>query len=102
LRNIALAKVESIKQTPTFKKTVKKLKHNQKKVLDIAVKKIIEDPEIGEQKSGDLAFMRVHKFTMVNQLMLLGYSYVEETLTLELLNLGVHENFYRDSKRLFN
>ena len=96
-----LAKVENILQTPTFKKAVKKLKANQKKDLDDAVMELIESPLIGEQKKGDLAFLRVHKFKMNKQLTLLGYSYDEGILTLELMALGSHENFYRDIRRLF-
>ncbi|KZZ53220.1 type II toxin-antitoxin system RelE/ParE family toxin, partial [Oleiphilus sp. HI0123] len=88
-------------QTPTFKKAVKKLKPNQKKDLDNAVKELVKDPLLGEQKRGDLAFLRVYKFKMIKQLTLLGYSYDEGVLTLELMALGSHENFYRDIKRTF-
>ncbi len=95
-----MAKVERILQTPTFKKAVKKLKPNQKKDLDGAVRELVEDPLLGEQKRGDLAFLRVYKFKMVKQLTLLGYSYDEGVLTLELVALGSHENFYRDIKRV--
>lgn len=60
----------------------------------------MDDPFLGEQKKGDLSFMRVHKFKMAKQLTLLGYSHEEGTVVLELLALGTHENFYRDAKRL--
>ena len=96
-----MAKVENILQTPAFKKTVKKLKPNQKKGLDAAIKELVDDPLLGEQKRGGLAFLRVYKFKMVKQLTLLGYSYDEGVLTLELMALGSHENFYRDIKRAF-
>lgn len=86
-------------QTRTFAKTVKKLKANQKKDLDQAIKTLLESPLVGEQKKGDLAYMRVYKFKMVNQLTLLGYSYEEDGLVLHLIALGNHENFYRDLKR---
>lgn len=85
-------------QTPTFKKAVKKLKPNQKKDLDLAVKDLMADPSIGEQKKGNLAFLRVHKFKMNKQLTLLGYSFDDGALVLELMALGSHENFYRDIK----
>ena len=96
-----MAKVENILQTPTFKKAVKKLKPNQKKDLDNVVKELVKDPLLGEQKRGDLAFLRVYKFKMIKQITLLGYSYDEGVLTLELMALGSHENFYRDIKRTF-
>ena len=95
--------VDKIKilQTPSFKKSVKKLHTNQKKDLDIAVKKIIEDPLLGEQKKGDLSFMRVYKFKMVKQHTLLGYSYENSALVLELITIASHEKCHRDAKKLF-
>ena len=92
-------KAKTVLQTPTFKKAVKKLKPNQKKALDDAIKALMEKPTLGERKKGDLAFLRVYKFTMNKQLTLLGYSFDDGTLTLVLMALGSHENFYRDSKR---
>ncbi len=86
-------------QTPTFRKTAKKLKPNQKEELDAAVQRLIHDPSIGEQKKGALSCLREYKFKMNKQLMLLGYSFDDAELTLELLALGSHENFYRDMKR---
>ena len=94
-----MTKVTTVLQTPSFKKTVKKLKPNQKKELDGAIKVLIEKPTLGEVKKGDLAFLRVYKFKMNKQLTLLGYSYNDGTLTLELMALASHENFYRDVKR---
>ena len=94
-----MAKAKTILQTPTFRKTVKRLKPAQKKELDAAVKALIAKPLLGEQKKGDLGFLRVYKFKINKQLMLLGYSFNEGSLTLELLALGSHENFYRDIKR---
>ncbi|NLW04013.1 MAG: hypothetical protein GX029_02110 [Pseudomonadaceae bacterium] len=49
-----MAKVNRVLQTPSFKKAVKKLHANQKSDLDNAIKVIMEDPFIGEQKKGDL------------------------------------------------
>ena len=94
-----MAEATNVVQTPTFKKAVKKLKPHQKKELDVAVKSLMEKPTLGEQKKGDLAFLRVYKFKMNRQLTLLGYSFDDGTLTLELMALGSHENFYRDFKR---
>jgi len=94
-----LAKAKSVLQTPTFRKAVKKLKPNQKKELDAAVKELMAKPTLGEQKKGNLAFLRVYKFNMSKQLTLLGYSFDDGTLILELMALGSHENFYRNIKR---
>jgi mRNA-degrading endonuclease YafQ of YafQ-DinJ toxin-antitoxin module len=86
-------------QTGSFVKAVKKLHANQKQDLDAAIKVIIADPALGEMKKGDLAGVQVYKFRMVGQLTLLAYSYHADVLTLTLLALGSHENFYRDVKR---
>ncbi|MGV6815697.1 MAG: type II toxin-antitoxin system RelE/ParE family toxin [Thiotrichales bacterium] len=95
-----MAKAVTVLQTPTFKKAVKKLKPNQKKDLDAAVKELIKNPALGKQKKGDLVFLRVHKFKMNKQLTLLGYSFDDGTLVFELIALDSHENFYRDIKQI--
>ena len=94
-----MAKVTTVLQSPLFKKTVKKLKSNQKKQLDAAIKQLMAKPTLGDLKKGDLVFLRVYKFKMSQQLTLLGYSYNDGALTLELISLATHENFYRDVKR---
>ena len=94
-----MAKAKTVLQTPSFRKAAKKLKPGQKKELDDAVQALMDNPELGELKKGDLAFLRVYKFKMNKQLMLLGYSFNRGSLTLELLALGSHENFYRDVRR---
>ena len=88
-----------ILQTPTFKRAVKRLHKQQKQALDKAVRAIATDPEIGEGKVGDLAGVRVHKFTINRQTMLLAYEFFEAENTIKLLTLGSHENFYRNLKR---
>ncbi|MBL4589969.1 MAG: type II toxin-antitoxin system RelE/ParE family toxin, partial [Alphaproteobacteria bacterium] len=80
-------------------KIVKKLHKNQKKDLDEAVQEIINNTSIGDEKVGDLSGVSVYKFKMVKQLTLLAYKYEDQTITLTLLALGTHENFYRDLKK---
>ena len=87
-----------IKQSVSFKRTVKKLTKQQKKILDNKLKRLMANPTLGEQKKGDLDFLRVHKFKFSNQEFLLGYMYEDDELILTLLTLGFHENFYRDLK----
>lgn len=88
-----------IVQTSSFSKIVKKLHKNQKKDLDGAVQEIIKNTSIGDEKAGDLSGVSVYKFKMVKQLTLLAYKYEDQTITLTLLALGTHENFYRDLKK---
>lgn len=84
-------------QSAAFSRAYKKLHKNQKIDVDDAVETIIQSPELGEPKRGDLAGVYVYKFKSNSQLMLLAYEYDPETRML--LLLGSHENFYRDLKR---
>lgn len=88
----------NIQQTTNFKKASKKLHVDEKKALDIAVRTLIQDPLLGEQKKGDLSYLRVYKYKMGLKQFLLGYEYNKETQTIFLTALGPHENFYRDLK----
>lgn len=85
-----------IKQMPAFKKAYKRLHANQVKVVNEAIKAIINDPKIGEEKKGDLAGVFVYKFKIHQQLMLLAYEWNSRERVL--LAHGVHENFYRNLK----
>ena len=61
--------------------------------MDDAVKELVKAPLFGEEKLGGLGG---YKFKVTKQLTLLSYSNDESALTLELMALGTHENFYRD------
>lgn len=89
----------NIIQTPTFGRQIKKLHANQKKDLDQAILDIMADVTIVDMKKSHLHGVRVYKFKMVKQLTLLAYEFDEYDLQLILLELGTHENFYRDLKR---
>lgn len=82
-----------------FSKQIAKLSEKQVKGVEDEIDKIIDDPEIGERKVGDLSYLWVHKFKLEGQLVLLGYSWVESKLELYLLNVGSHENFYQEVKK---
>ena len=83
--------------SPTFSRKLKKLTKQEKVSLDEAVRFLIENPESGQQKKGDLLGVRVHKFKINKQLTLLSYELVSDSI--HLLTFGSHENFYRDIKR---
>jgi mRNA-degrading endonuclease YafQ of YafQ-DinJ toxin-antitoxin module len=86
-------------QTNFFKKALKKLHAKQKADLDKAVEVIMKDPDIGQSRIGDLSGALAYKFKMVTQPTLPAYIYHGQTITLTLLALGTHENFYRDLKK---
>nr|VFJ93925.1 MAG: ParE-like toxin of type II toxin-antitoxin system [Candidatus Kentron sp. LFY] len=67
--------------------------------VDGAIRALMGDSLLGEGKVGDLAGVRVYKFKINKQLALLAYTFEERTITLTLLALGQHENFYRELKR---
>lgn len=81
-------------QSNLFEKQLKKLSTSELAQVEDEIDIIIGNPEIGERKKGDLAYLRVHKFKMNNQLVLLGYSWKDAELELYLLSVGPHENFY--------
>lgn len=81
-----------------FGKQLNKFSETNQSVIEDEIDKIIDNPSIGESKKGDLTYLRVHKFILNSQQILLGYSFFEQKLTLTLLQLGSHENFYSDAK----
>lgn len=87
-------------QSGHFARAIKRLHPKEKVVLDNAVKALVENPEAGDLKIGDLSGVRVYKFKVNLNRMLLAYLYNKEFDTLTLLAYGSHENFYRDLKRL--
>jgi len=88
-----------VKQSGIFSRRVKKLHPAEKQALDMAIKEIIKNPDIGELKVGDLAGVQVYKYKYKTQQNLLAYCFSEEERVLTLLALGSHENFYRDLKK---
>ncbi len=90
--------MRKVLQTRTFANNKKKLHKNQIKELDGVVREILEDPEIGEQKKGDLQSVYVYKCKITKKLFLVAYQFDETTLTL--LMVASHENFYRDLKKI--
>ena len=87
----------NVLQTNVFARAYKKLHANQKDAVDTAVALIIHNPNLCEEKKGDLAGVFVFKFDCVNQLFLLAYEFDPSTRVL--LLVGTHENFYRTLKR---
>jgi len=83
-------------QSRSFERKVKKLNKKEKKDLDNEIKKIVQNPSIGIEKKGDLRGVFVHKFKIKTTLYLLAYRLLADGL--ELIMIGVHENYYRDLK----
>ena len=83
-------------QSRSFQRKVKKFTKREKKRLDGEIRKIIDNPSIGSEKKGDLRGVFVHKFKIQTNQYLLAYRFFGENL--ELIMIGMHENYYRDLK----
>ncbi len=88
-----MSQITEVIQSPNFAKQKKKLKKNQIKKLDDAVRAIMSDPTIGDSKTGDLQGIRVYKYKVGNNQIRLAYEVVESILYL--YSFGSHQNFYR-------
>lgn len=72
---------------PAFKKAYKRLHSNEKSKVNDAIRVIIQNPKIGQEKKGDLADVFVYKFKIHNKEILLAYEWnPEERLLLALGN----------------
>jgi mRNA interferase RelE/StbE len=87
----------TIYQSRSFEQKVKKMLKQEKELLDQAIRRIAENPSIGEEKKGDLTGVFVHKFKIKATQYLLAYRKVGKDL--ELVMIGPHENYYRDLKQ---
>lgn len=92
-----MAAIANIIQSPLFLKKKKRLHKSEIKALDDAIRKIIEAPEIGQLKVGDLRGVRIYKYRNKETWALLAYEVSDDTLYL--YTFGSHENFYRALKK---
>jgi mRNA-degrading endonuclease RelE of RelBE toxin-antitoxin system len=86
-----------IYQSRSFEKKVKEMSKTEKDSLDQEIRKIAGNPNIGEEKKGDLREIFVHKFKIKTAQYLLAYRHISKDL--ELVMIGQHENYYRDLKQ---
>jgi mRNA-degrading endonuclease RelE of RelBE toxin-antitoxin system len=86
-----------IYQSRIFAKKVKKLNKAEKTKLDAEIKKIIENPNIGTEKKGDLRGVFVHKFKIKSLQYLISYRFTDNEL--DLIMFGPHGNYYRSLKK---
>ena len=85
-----------IYQSRSFEKKIKRFLKKEKNILDQEIKKIIENPFIGEEKKGDLKGVFIYKFKIKTIQYLLSYRMINDDL--ELIMIRPHENYYRDLK----
>ena len=78
----------TIYQSRSFEQKVKKMPKREKEILDQEIRRIVEDPSIGEEKRGDLSGVFVNKFKIGAIVYLLAYRKAGEDL--ELVMVGPH------------
>lgn len=82
---------------PPFKKFVKKQSRAFQLAIEDAVEGVINNPDMGEVKKGDLSGFRVHKFKFQRQEYLIAYKTGGNSIAFYMI--GTHENFYRELKQ---
>ncbi len=85
-------------QSRSFAKRVKRFRKQEKQILDRQIHVILNNPEIGQEKRGELRGVFVHKFKIHTTEYLLAYR-IKENEILELIMIGPHENYYRDLEK---
>lgn len=81
---------------PRFRKSKRGLPPRVQEEIDAQVRKLVANPSEGELKAGALRGVRVLKFKISVQQYLLAYLFFPKPNVIEVLDVGVHENFYRD------
>ncbi len=84
---------------PKYNRIKKKFPLLFRKKLNEIEDKIASNPLIGEEKKIDIKGIRVHKFKLLDQQILLAYQVNEDKEEVIFVAVGGHENFYRDLKR---
>jgi len=82
---------------PPFRKYVKKQTRPFQLSIEDEIERILENPDLGETKKGDLREFRVHKFALKKQKLLIAYKVFTDEILFYMV--GPHENFYRDLKK---
>ena len=88
-----------ILQAPRFAKAKRRLPEQAQLAVDETVRGILVDPLSGEPKVGVLKGVRVVKFKVGPQQLLLAYQFDPKRNLLEILDVGPHENFYRELQK---
>ncbi len=86
-----------ILQSRLFERKIGKFNKQQKELLDKEILTIVDNPDIGSGKKGDLREVSIHKFKIKQTQYLLSYRLAGGNI--ELIMIGQHENYYRDLKR---
>jgi mRNA-degrading endonuclease RelE of RelBE toxin-antitoxin system len=89
----------TVQQVPRFRKSKRRLPDAVQTALDDQIRVLLDDPLLGEPKFGALKGVRVVKFKAGPHQYLLAYQFFSSSNVIEVLDVGVHENFYRDLEK---
>ena len=88
-------RARSVVQAPRFARAKRAFPAPVQLQIDEVVKTIMANPLVGEPKAGALKGVRVEKFKVGPQQLLVAYTFTAKTQTVEMLDVGPHENFYK-------
>ncbi|MGQ0571326.1 MAG: type II toxin-antitoxin system RelE/ParE family toxin [Armatimonadota bacterium] len=81
---------------PRYNKRRKRLSPGVLQALNPVQAHVLQDPHRGDRKRGALRDVWLEKFQAENDQYLLAYSINAKRRTVIFLDIGQHENFYRD------
>lgn len=84
---------------PRFGRMKKRLPAQAQLAADEAVRGILTGPLSGEPKTGALKGVRVTKFKVGQQQLLLAYQFDSKRNRIAILDVGPHEKFYRELQK---
>ena len=96
---MAEPRTRTVVQAPRFGRSKKRLPAAAQLQIDEAVKGLLADPLSGEPKTGALNRVRVIKLKAGPQQLLLAFQFDAQRNMIEILDVGPHENFYRDLQK---
>ena len=88
-----------LKDLPKFRKQYRKFSSKDQEEIRKEIRKIVNNPLIGELKKGPLSKVRVHKWKLKHQLYLIAYELENREKTIYLYALATHEGFYKALER---
>jgi mRNA-degrading endonuclease RelE of RelBE toxin-antitoxin system len=86
----------TVRAVPRFLKSKRRLPPAVQVDIDNQMQALLTNPLAGEPKAGALKGVRVVKFKARDRQYLLAYSFFPQRNAIEIRDVGVHENFYRD------
>lgn len=84
---------------PRYNKRRKKLTPEAHRLLNEVQSRILQDPHVGDRKRGALKNVWVEKFPAQNDQYLVAYEIDDKNDAIVFLDIGQHENFYRDLEK---